>query len=71
MKCPECAIEMKKGNVRVETVKSITQALTFVMWTPEGNFKTKDVVNLELNAEGYYCDTCMKVWAAFEEKYLW
>jgi hypothetical protein len=41
-------------------------------WYPEeykGKLVKKDTVNLRLKADGYYCDECMKVYAAFEEKF--
>ena len=28
----------------------------------------KDAVKLQIKAEGYYCEECMKVFAVFEEK---
>ena len=28
----------------------------------------KEAINLNLKAEGYYCDECMMVFAAFEER---
>ena len=41
------------------------------MKCPEDNKEKKikkDGVSLQIKAEGYYCDECMKVYAVFEEK---
>ena len=40
-------------------------------WHPEeykGKLVKKNTINLRLKTDGYYCDECMKVYAAFEEK---
>ena len=40
-------------------------------WYPEeskGKIGKKGSVKLQLKAEGYYCDECMKVYSVFEEK---
>ena len=71
MKCPECGNECKKGYVEAKDAGSLTQSLTMVTWYPEaerGKMLKKGNVTLRLKAEGYYCDECMKVYAAFEEK---
>lgn len=40
------------------------------MKCPEcGKELEKGAVRLRLKAAGYYCDECMKLYAAFEEKY--
>ena len=71
MKCPICNNEIKKGIVEVRNAGSFTNSLTMVNWYSDKeqnkNFGRKGV-NLRLNAEGYYCDECMKVFAAFDEK---
>jgi len=74
MKCPKCGYELKRGVVEAKNAGSLTQSLTMVTWYPEeykGKLikKSKDIINLELTADGYYCDECMKVYAVFEEKY--
>lgn len=71
MNCPECGKEMKKGIVEAKDAGSITQSFTMMSWYPDkdkGKIIKKDTVNLRLRADGYYCDECMKVFAAFEEK---
>ena len=73
MKCPECDNEMKKGIVEAKDTGSITQFFELVSWYPEeykDKMIKKNMVNLRLKAEGYYCDECMKVYAIFEEKRL-
>lgn len=71
MKCPECGNEMKKGVVEAKDTGSITQFFELVSWYPEeykDKMIKKNMVNLRLKAEGYYCDECMKVYAIFEQK---
>lgn len=71
MQCPECGNEVKKGVVEVREVGSLTQFFTSAAWFSDEEHKKKfgrKSVNLRLNAEGYYCDECMKVFAVFEEK---
>jgi hypothetical protein len=72
VKCPECGNKLKKGVVEAKSAGSLTQSLTMVSWYPEeykGKLVRKDIVHLKLTADGYYCDECMKVYAAFEEKF--
>lgn len=72
MKCPECGNECRKGVIEAKSAGSLTQSLTMLEWYPEeykGKFMKKERVNLKLSSEGYYCDECMKVYAAFQEKY--
>ena len=57
MKCPECGKECRKGFIEAKEIGSITQFFTSVIWYPE-----------DLHGEGWYCDECMKVFAAFAEK---
>lgn len=71
MKCPECGNEMRKGFIEAKNAGSLTQSLTQLVWHPEeykGKFIKKEAVDLRLKADGYYCDECMRVFAAFEEK---
>lgn len=71
MKCSECGNEMKKGIVEAKNAGSITNSLTLMSWYPEeykGRMIKKHTVDFRLNAEGYYCDECMKVYAIFEER---
>ena len=64
MICPECGRELEKGIIEAKDAGSLTQSLTMVCWYPE-EYKNK---MFKKNAEGYYCDECMKVFASFEEK---
>ena len=71
MKCPECGNELKKGVIEAKEAGSLTQWLTMLTWHPEeykGKLVKKNTINLRLKADGYYCDECMKVYAAVEEK---
>lgn len=71
MKCPECGNNCEKGFVEIKDAGSLTQALTMATWYPEenkGKKIKKDGVSLQIKAEAYYCDECMKVFAIFEEK---
>jgi len=71
MKCPECGNECKKGFIEIKDAGSLTQALTMATWYPEDNKGKrikKDGVSLQIKAEAYYCDECMKVYGIFEEK---
>lgn len=71
MKCPECGKECRKGIIEAKDVGSLLQMLTTLSWYPEeykGKMIRKEVVMLHLEGEGYYCDECMKVFAAFKEK---
>ena len=70
MKCPVCGNECRKGLVEVKNAASLTQLTTVVSWFPEeqkNKFIRKDTVTLPLNAEGYYCEECMKVFAVFTQ----
>ncbi len=71
MKCPECGNECKKGFVEIRDAGSLLQSLTTATWFPEenkGKIIRKDFVTLKIDAVGYYCDKCMKVYSVFEEK---
>ena len=71
MKCPVCGNEFKKGVIEAKDAGSLAQSLTMLTWYPEeykGKLVKKNTINLRLKADGYYCDECMKVYAAFEEK---
>jgi hypothetical protein len=70
MKCPECGKELKKGIIEAKSAGSLPQFGTMVTWYSEeekGKMVRKNTVNLTLKTDGYYCDECMKVYAAFEE----
>lgn len=71
MKCPECGKECRRGVIKAKNAGSLTQFFTTVIQYSDGE-KNKEVrkgtVTIELYAEGYYCDECMKVFAAFNEK---
>ena len=71
MKCPECGNELKKGVIEAKDAGSLSQSLTMLTWYPEeykSKLVKKNIINLRLKTDGYYCDECMKVYAAFEEK---
>ena len=68
MKCSECGNECKKGFIEIKDAGSLTQSLTMATWYPEESKGKKGSVKLQLKAEGYYCDECMKVYSVFEEK---
>lgn len=71
MKCPVCGNELKKGVIEAKDVGSLTQSLTMLTWYPEkykGKLVKKNTISLRLKTDGYYCDECMMVYAAFEEK---
>ena len=71
MKCPVCGNEFKKGGIEAKDAGSLTQSLTMPTWYPEeykGKLVKKNTINLRLKTDGYYCDECMMVYAAFEEK---
>lgn len=71
MKCPKCDEECRKGSVQCRNAESLAQLMTTVTWYPEdkkGKIIRKSAVDLTIDAEAYYCDTCMKVYAIYEEK---
>ncbi|MGN0616721.1 PF20097 family protein [Ruminococcus flavefaciens] len=71
MNCPECGKECRKGFIEAKEIGSITQFFTSVIWYPEDEkdkWIRNNTVHLSLHGEGYYCDECMKVFAAFDEK---
>lgn len=71
MKCPECGNECKKGTIEAKDAGSITQLFTVVSWYPDeekNKMIRKNAVTLDLYGEGWYCEECMKVFAAFKEK---
>ena len=66
-----CGNELKKGVIEAKDVGSLTQSLTMLTWYPEkykGKLVKKNTISLRLKTDGYYCDECMMVYAAFEEK---
>lgn len=69
MKCPECGNDMQKGIVEVRDGHLLSQVV--VSWCPEDEkkkFIRKNAISLNLKADGYYCDECMKVIAIFNER---
>ena len=72
MKCPFCEKEMKKGNVRVgDTIGNLLKVGEVITYIPEeegGKLLLRNTINLDINAEGYYCDDCKKVIAVFSER---
>lgn len=70
MKCPNCNIDMTKGVLEANTLGSLTQMGTMMKWCPideKGKKNRKESIELSLHGEGYYCDTCMKVYGIFEQ----
>lgn len=73
MECPECGNKLKKGIIEAKDAGSLTQSLTMMTWYPkesEGKMIKKGTITLRLKGDGYYCDECMKVFAAFDEKLI-
>lgn len=71
MKCPECGNECVKGKIEAKNVGSLTQLMTVLSWYPDSEqhkLIRKNAVLLKTYGEGWYCDECMKVYAAFSEK---
>lgn len=71
MKCPICGKECRNGVLSAKNAGSFTQSTTMLTWYPEeykNKMIKKETVELRLQATGFYCDSCMKVFAAFEEK---
>lgn len=71
MKCPECGKECVKGIIEAKDAGSITQLMTVLSWYPEeekNKLIRKNAVALRTQGEGWYCDECMKVFAAFSQK---
>lgn len=67
MKCPQCGAEMHRGSVKIRDISLFHEKLV-VTWTPEKDAENApEIVHLKLNAPGYYCEECMKVFAALEE----
>lgn len=51
--------------------ESVAQIGTTVVWHPkeqERAGKLKDVVYLGIDAKGWYCEECMKVFGAFDQR---
>jgi hypothetical protein len=70
MICPECGAEMKEGKVEARGAGSILQMTTTVTFVPQedqGKWIRRHAISLKIDGEGYYCETCMKVFASFEE----
>lgn len=72
MKCPYCGKEMKKGKVKIgDTIGNLLKAGEVATYIPEeecGKLLPKNTLNLDINAEGFYCDACKKVVAVFSER---
>ncbi len=72
MKCPFCGKEMKKGNVKVgDTIGNLLKVGEVITYIPEeecGKLLLRNTINLDINADGYYCDDCKKVVAVFNER---
>lgn len=73
MKCPICGKELEEGFVEARHAASLTNSGTMVTWYPKdqrGKLFKRHSVTLPIDAEGWYCDTCMQVFAVFEQKTL-
>ena len=72
MKCPHCGNEMKKVKVKVgDAIGNLLKVGVVVTYIPqeEGNkMFLNNTINLDINAEGYYCEDCRKVVAVFSER---
>ena len=72
MKCPYCEKEMKKGKVKVgDTIGNLFKVGELVTYIPDeecGKLLANNTINLDVNAEGYYCEDCKKVVAVFSER---
>lgn len=71
MDCPICGNRLENGILEAKTAGSLTQASTILFWYPtkyDGKIIKKNTVNLKLKTAGSYCEECMKVFAAFDEK---
>lgn len=72
MKCPYCGKEMKKGKVKIgDTIGNLLKAGEVATYIPEeecGKLLPKNTLNLDINAEGFYCESCKKVVAVFSER---
>ena len=72
MKCPYCGKEMKKGKVKVgDTIGNLLKAGEVATYIPEeecGKLLPKNTFNLDINADGFYCDACKKAVAVFSER---
>ncbi len=69
--CPICKGDMKEGFVRATDMGSLLDTLTMMCFTPkeeQGKLIRKNVVNLSLRGDGYYCERCGKVFATFEQQ---
>jgi hypothetical protein len=45
----------------------MTTTVTFVPQEDQGKWIRRHAISLKIDGEGYYCETCMKVFASFEE----
>jgi hypothetical protein len=71
MKCPECGEEMKQGKIEARSNTSVLQASTTVTFVPledQGKWIRRNAISLKIDGEGYYCETCMKAFATFEDR---
>lgn len=71
MKCPKCGNECRKGILKVVNAEREKDARVIMAWYPVERRRhviDKDGMNLGSQAEGYYCETCGKVFAVLEEK---
>ena len=70
MKCPECGKECRKGVIEARDGGN-TQLFASIIWYPEDEAADKirkRTIRLSVSGEAYYCEECMKVFAAFREE---
>lgn len=69
MLCPDCNNETQKGFVKIQDAGfNILNNVTFYPEEERDKKVHQQYITLALQAEGHYCDTCMKVYAIFNEK---
>jgi hypothetical protein len=71
MKCPECGGEMKQGKIQARRLLEFDPtftALTFIPPEDQGKLRHPHAIELKTCGEGYYCETCHKAFAAFEDR---
>lgn len=74
MDCPICGHTCQKGFVEIRgtgntPIQLITQIATRAIWYPE-EYQNKrirrETVELTIDAQGFFCEECMKVYAEFD-----
>ena len=69
MKCPECGNECRKGILKAVNEERKENVNVIMAWYPEKIAVKKSIDGMNLGSqEGYYCETCGKVFAVMSEK---